>query len=190
MFLVLAFESLQLVAFLGYFGQKTQANDVPDCWRVGRISRSSNVRVGIEILFLGLLTDVFKVDECVSIPGVRPSSLPRRLLSFLTSLYLTSRDVVRCMMGYIVDMTIIMQGLFWLMWTRFGQSPCPVGEEHLRIVVDKFKESTTKRDVHLKIWASVSQMGVFIHEELGDEVLDKIVELLKENRFDPQAFVL
>ena len=133
--------------------------------------------------------NVFKVDEHVSIAGVRTLSLPRQSLNSRNSLFL-SRDVVRCMMGYIVDMTIIMQGLFWLMWTRFGQSPCPVGEEHLKIAVDKFRESTTKRDVHLKIWGSVSQMGVFIHEELGDEALDKIIELLQENRFDPQAFVL
>ena len=95
-----------------------------------------------------LLTSIFKVDERVSIVGVRTPSLPHRLLNSL----LLSRDVVRCMMGYIVDMTIIMQALFWLMWTRFGQSPCPIGEEHLKNVVDKFKESATKREVHLKIW--------------------------------------
>ena len=94
------------------------------------------------------------------------------------------------MMGYIVDTTIIMQRLFWLMWTRFGQSPRPVTEEDLKIVVDKFRESATKHDVHVKITESVSQMGVFKDHELGDEALGKVVELLHANRFDPRAFVL
>ena len=84
---------------------------------------------------------------------------------------------VRCMMGYIVDLTIVMHGLFWLKRS--------VSEDAVDSILKKYAESGNHAKVH-------NEIRVFVRDattlRLGhsDHVLEEIICLIKKYCVDPQ----
>ncbi|KAF7368449.1 G domain-containing protein [Mycena venus] len=113
--------------------------------------------------------------------------------AWVYKVYLTTPHVVRALMGYIVDLTIVMQSLFWL--TRARAEAVSKGGAMVATV------PLTKNLVELAFTAyATDEHSETIHEDLRkfvkrtlvlkpDIVLDHIVELIKSHRFQPsQSF--
>ncbi|KAF9488802.1 hypothetical protein BDN71DRAFT_1424471 [Pleurotus eryngii] len=89
--------------------------------------------------------------------------------------YKQSAPVLRCLMGYIVDLTIIMQILFML--TR--GDPRPVSNRMIKLATKTYAESPAKVQIHNQIQDYVERNDVFkrMHR---DGVLAKIVDLIEK----------
>ena len=77
-------------------------------------------------------------------------------------------------MAYIVDLTLILQNLYWLT----GRSP--VSRRVIKLAFRAYDESTTKATVHYKINTHVTD-GVAGRSQ--EKVLEKIIELINDHRF-------
>ena len=82
-------------------------------------------------------------------------------------------------MAYIIDLTLIMQNLFWL--AVIVQRPISV--RLIKLALRSYRESPEKARVHSDISEYVGQAGV-LDRAKRDTVLDKIVELIKRNRIE------
>ncbi|KAJ7487960.1 hypothetical protein FB451DRAFT_1553531 [Mycena latifolia] len=108
---------------------------------------------------------------------------------FATWAYLTTPQVLRGLMGYIIDLTIVMQSLFWL--TRARAEAVSKGGQTVATV------PLTKRLVELAFTAyATDEHSSTVHGEMRqfvsrtvalkpDIVLEYIVELITSRRFQP-----
>jgi len=84
-------------------------------------------------------------------------------------------------MAYIVDLTLIMQNIFWLVTI----SHTPVSPRLVKLAYVAYKESIMKTNVHEDIKKHVEEQNV-LDRLRRDNALDKIVELLQKNRIDTE----
>jgi hypothetical protein len=82
-------------------------------------------------------------------------------------------------MAYIIDLTLIMQNLFWLAVIDRH----PISRRLIKLAFKAYEDSPGKAQVHADIGQYVSQAGVFDRAN-RDRVLDKIVELIERNRIE------
>jgi hypothetical protein len=85
-------------------------------------------------------------------------------------------------MGYIVDLTILMQSLFWLMQARGGGSAIQV--KFIELAFDAYAKSGDRTKVHKEIRSYVTKTMVFKHGQ-RDQILEKVIDLIYTNRFQP-----
>ncbi len=90
------------------------------------------------------------------------------------------------MMGYIVDLTIVMQSLFFLMQTRkeASGSPSPVNERLFRLALDAYRNDTehSLRAVHDTIYSFATVKKAIFKSEI---VIKEVERLIKVHRFKP-----
>jgi len=82
---------------------------------------------------------------------------------------------IRCLIGYVVDLTIIMQAIFR---ASLPHKEGEVDQEHIKEIVDKYDRSETKKDVHDAIRSFVHEQNLLAREG----VVDKIEELINQYR--------
>jgi len=81
---------------------------------------------------------------------------------------------MRCMMGYVVDLTIIMQAIFRV---TLADKEGAVLQERVTEIVDKFHESETKKDIHDSIRAFVEDRNLLAREG----AVGKLEELISKH---------
>jgi|ERR1700733_3195982 hypothetical protein len=82
-------------------------------------------------------------------------------------------------MAYIVDLTLVMQNLFWLAVVDHH----PITRHLIKLAFKAYQESPVKAQVHNAISDYVKEAGLF--ERAGrDGVLAKIEELIDRNRIE------
>jgi len=90
------------------------------------------------------------------------------------------------MMGYIVDFTIVMQNLFFLMQARTEASGfrSPVNERLFKVALDAYKQDTehSLQKVHEEIWSFVTMKKAIFKSET---VIKEVERLLNDHRFKP-----
>jgi hypothetical protein len=92
-----------------------------------------------------------------------------------------SHDTLRRLMTYIVDLTLIMQNVFWLV----SIYQVPVSRRLIMLACRAYQESTVMPQVHEEIRKHVAEQAV--HHRLDrDNALSKIVELLNGNRINTE----
>jgi hypothetical protein len=84
-------------------------------------------------------------------------------------------------MAYIVDLTLIMQNVFWLVAIYH----VPVSRRLVKLAYVAYKESIVKTDVHEDIKKYVEGQNV-LDRLRRDSALEKIVELLNKNRINTE----
>ena len=94
------------------------------------------------------------------------------------------------MMGYIVDLTIVMQSLFFLMQARTEAtgSRIPVSEKLFNVALDAYKQDGehSLKKVHNEIRSFVTIKKIFKSEA----VIKKVEKLIHDHRFKPsEGFV-
>jgi hypothetical protein len=82
-------------------------------------------------------------------------------------------------MAYIVDLTLVMQNIFWFV----AIYRVPVSRRIVKLGFTAYKESIVKSDIHEEIRKHVE--GQSVRDRLRrDSALDKIIELLNGNRIN------
>ncbi|KAG8917321.1 hypothetical protein FRC02_003175 [Tulasnella sp. 418] len=115
---------------------------------------------------------------------VGPIAAVAALAVWARDVYKQTPGVVRCLMGYIVDLTLVMRQLFWKMRKLGGIQSLP--EEVVYKVLEEFQDSPIKRQIHAEIRAFVSAGGVLERTD-KDKVLSKVVTLITKYDTDPQG---
>jgi len=103
------------------------------------------------------------------------------LAKWAYDVYQQSHNTLRRLMAYIIDLTLIMQNVFWLVTIYHT----PVSRRLVKLAYVAYKESIAKTDVHEDIKKHVEGQNVFDRLR-RDNALDKIVELLSRNRIDTE----
>jgi len=103
------------------------------------------------------------------------------LAKWVYDVYQRSHDTLRRLMAYIVDLTLIMQNVFWLAAIYH----VPVSRRLVKLAYVAYKESIVKTDVHEDIKKYVEGQNV-LDRLRRDSALEKIVELLNKNRINTE----
>ena len=82
-------------------------------------------------------------------------------------------------MAYIVDLTLVMQNIFWLVAIYH----VPVSRRIVKLGFKAYKESIVMSNIHEEIKKHVEGQRVFDRLR-RDNTLDKIIELLNRNRIN------
>lgn len=81
----------------------------------------------------------------------------------------------RCLMGYVVDLTLIIQAVFQV--SLQDQVEGKVTQDRVNAIIYEFHCSEKKRRIHNAIWEFVGAK----HPFAKDSVMEKIESLLQEN---------
>ena len=92
-------------------------------------------------------------------------SIPRR------SVELSRPEHFRCLMGYVVDLTLILQAVFQVSLENGHE----ITSDRVNDIIYEFHSSAKKRRIHKEIWVFDRCLS------LKDNVADKIESLIKEN---------
>ncbi|KAJ7094928.1 hypothetical protein C8R44DRAFT_813634 [Mycena epipterygia] len=127
------------------------------------------------------------------IPPAAPFAIPIAaglvFAAWVYKVYLTTPQVLRGLMGYIVDLTIVMQSLFWLTRARAlalskgrdAIATVPLTKGLVELAFKAYATDEHSQTVHDKIRQCVSRTVAL----KPDVVLDHIVELISNHRFQP-----
>lgn len=80
---------------------------------------------------------------------------------------------IRCLMGYVVDLTLILEAAFQVSHEELGQEAF---RERLDEIIREFHLSERKKTIHTAIWAFVGAQRPF-----SKAMVDKIELLIKDN---------
>jgi len=112
-------------------------------------------------------------------PIVVPISTSAVLAARLYGVHKQSDDTLRRLKAYIIDLTLVMQNLFWL--AVIVRRPITV--RLIKLELKGYRESPEKARVHSDISEYVRQVGVFDRVK-RDIVRSKIIELIGRNRME------
>ena len=103
------------------------------------------------------------------------------MLLLAESLSHVSRENVQCVMGYIVDLTVIMYGIFSLAANR-------VSAAGALSVMDMHVRSNRRSVIHRDIRSFVTEMfGIRFSVQQRDLVLEKTIDLIKQYCVPPSS---
>ncbi|KAI9438741.1 hypothetical protein H4582DRAFT_195156 [Lactarius indigo] len=85
--------------------------------------------------------------------------------------YQNNNRNIRCIMAYIVDLTVILHGLF--------VSARSVSAAKVQSVVKDYAESHSRSQIHDEIRSFVTEIPLTYHEK--DTIMEKIIDLIKQN---------
>ncbi|KAI0317590.1 hypothetical protein OF83DRAFT_1171842 [Amylostereum chailletii] len=94
------------------------------------------------------------------------------------SLVPPSKNSLRCLMGFIIDLTLTMDTVFWLM------QRAPLTHKSLNAALRMHHRR--KRPIHFSIRTWVDELGSLDRLE-PDHAIEKIERLINEHRFDPEG---
>ncbi len=94
----------------------------------------------------------------------------------------TRKSSIRCLMGFLVDLTLTMDILFYLVLAG-GQKPMKIGLVNRALRIYKIR----KAPVHASIRAWADGWSVFGHLDAND-VIDKITDIIEEHSVKPEQW--
>lgn len=97
-------------------------------------------------------------------------------------LFLISPGVLRCLMGYIVDITIVLEVLFWF---KIAQPRLPsICQEDIDAAFGLYRGSASHIEVHQKIRNYVDNMRLLDHVNPDDKTHIEVETLINAHRHD------
>jgi len=128
---------------------------------------------------VGTLAGILTTLAGPAAPIVLPIVASAVLALWLYQTYQQSEETLRRLMAYIIDLTLVMQNLFWLSVV----DERPMSRRLIKLALKAYNESPQKTRIHNAIVDYVKQAGVF--ERAGrDGVLEKIEELINSHRIE------
>ncbi|KAK7472044.1 hypothetical protein VKT23_000155 [Stygiomarasmius scandens] len=127
-------------------------------------------------------------------PIIVPVAATLAFAQWVSMVYKDAPDVLRVLMAYIADLTIVMQSIYWIVQARTASlsassdaTSTSRGTLDRRMVgsaFEAYKESGDSTRVHGEIRAFVKSTTAFKKNQ-RDIVLEKVIELIRNNRFEP-----
>ena len=105
---------------------------------------------------------------------------------------ITRHRVIRCLMGYIVDLSLVLNILFWLVHDQgtshaVSQQDVAQALKYYTSPLNDGDTSSLSEGVHRQIRSFVQNLGV-IERVRRDHVLDEVVQLINAHRSDVAKF--
>jgi predicted PurR-regulated permease PerM len=144
---------------------------MPDVASLCRFAAESAMSSALGASALGTL---FTVSGPAA-PIVLPIFAAVVLARWVYDVYKQSRDVLRRLMAYIVDLILFVQLLFSVV----AINNRPISRRLIKIVFAAYNDSIAKTQVHSDIREHVARAGVFSGNR--DSTLNKIIELIKQH---------
>jgi len=129
--------------------------------------------------FKGMITLlVDDLSQNIASDSRTSGSVGKMIMSTLL-VYQNSHEALRRFMAYLVDLTLVMQNIFWLISIR----RVPVSRRIVMLGFKAYKESIVMSDIHEEIKKHVEGQKVFGRSR-RDSTLSKVIELLNGNRIN------
>jgi hypothetical protein len=111
-----------------------------------------------------------------------PTAIVILFAEWVRGTYRKTKSSVRCLMGFLVDLTLTMDILFYLVLAG-SQKPMKIGLVNRALRIYK----TRKAPVHASIRAWADGWSVFGHLDAND-VIDKITDIIEEHSVKPEQW--
>jgi len=123
------------------------------------------------------------VNAVVNNPTVFPVTVPVAVVVFLAewvlSSYKKTKESLRCLMGFIIDLTLVMDALFYLTRDRTA-----VSIRHINQAIAFFK--SRKARVHEEIRTWVGQLSSALSHLNPDNAVTKIGDIIEKHCINPE----
>jgi len=143
--------------------------------------RAANPNKGLSVglSMVGAIAGIVSALAGPAAPIVMPIAGCFVLAKWAYDVYQQSHGTLRRMMAYIIDLTLVMQNLFWLV----AIYRVPVSRRLVKLAAKAYEESEIRTQVHFEIEKHVEGAKVLdrVHR---DGALGKIVELIDLYRID------
>ncbi|TDL20159.1 hypothetical protein BD410DRAFT_791245 [Rickenella mellea] len=114
-------------------------------------------------------------------PAVAGIGLSVMFVNWLFGVYTNTPGTLRSLMGYIVDLTIVLETLFWL---KAAQPNNPaVSSDDVEAAFSLYNSSEERVKVHREIRSYVDNMSLLDHAH-PDNAHDEVLRLIKAHRRD------
>jgi len=142
-------------------------------------------------LFEAIHSDIVKVWD-INDPKVLLTSMTEEMSKLQQDLLESGSNVLRGIMGYIVDLTIVMERLYFLMQarTQASGSPYPVNEKLIELALGAYKQDFehSLQKVHKEIRSFATRKNVL---SKSGRVIEEVERLVNVHRFKPfERFML
>ncbi|KIK56311.1 hypothetical protein GYMLUDRAFT_823231 [Collybiopsis luxurians FD-317 M1] len=128
---------------------------------------------------IGVVTSIIPGAVVIAIPAAAGVAIAQWLLFA----YQETPDILQLMMGYICDLTTVLQCLFWIM--RVHGDALEVEPHLIELAIDAHKETGAQQFIHRKIRSFIAATPTFkLHKK--DLALDELVQIIQSVRFKPE----
>jgi len=121
---------------------------------------------------------VASVLAAAAAPAVAAIGLSAMFINWVTGVYRKTPEALRCLMGYIVDLTLVMDQLF--LDTLPVEPPRRVTVEHIDMALENYKASEAAK-VHHDIREYANQ-ATFAKILQSNKAQDKVIQLIQQHR--------
>ncbi|KAJ7509225.1 hypothetical protein B0H11DRAFT_1313234 [Mycena galericulata] len=123
------------------------------------------------------------IDNPASIIVAGPTAIVVLFAEWVRGTYKKTKSSLRCLVAFLVDLTLTMDTLFYLVLSRGKKSPMTVGLVNQALRIYK----TRKGPVHnsIKTWAD--GWGIFSHLD-AEVVIQKIADIIADNSVKPELW--
>jgi len=139
------------------------------------LNTPSAVGLSMAASIAGILTSVVATGPAA--PIVIPIAASLVLAKWMYDVYKRTDDTLRRLMAYIVDLTLVMQNLFWLVMI----TPRPFSRRLIKLAYMAYNKSEAKSEVHNKISKFVKDASLMTRMR-KDNALDEIIKLINDQR--------
>jgi len=116
-------------------------------------------------------------------PVVIPIVVTAVLAKWLYDVYQQTPGIIRVLMGYIVDLTAVLECLFSLIQSQGGTGPRAVTLKLIDLTLEAYSDSEKKAQCHHKIKTFVENTNIF-QPGHRDSVFEEVAELIRTHRFE------
>ncbi|KAF8064235.1 hypothetical protein FPV67DRAFT_1671980 [Lyophyllum atratum] len=124
------------------------------------------------------------IEHPSSIIVTGPTAIVVLFAEWVRGTYKKTKSSVRCLVGFLVDLTLTMDTLFYLVLAR-GQIPMKISLINRALQIYKIR----KAPVHASITAWADGWGVFSHLD-ADAVINKIASIIEEHSVKPEQWAV
>ncbi|KIK56264.1 hypothetical protein GYMLUDRAFT_263753 [Collybiopsis luxurians FD-317 M1] len=112
-----------------------------------------------------------------------PAAVGVAVAQWLFFAYQEAPAILQLMMGYICDLTTLLQCLFWVM--RVHGEAIELEEDFIALAFDALKETGAQKLIHQKIRVFIDDTATFkLHQK--DVALDELIKIIRNVRFKPE----
>ncbi|KIJ41354.1 hypothetical protein M422DRAFT_31745 [Sphaerobolus stellatus SS14] len=122
------------------------------------------------------------IDHPTSVVVAGPTAIVVLFAEWVRGTYNKTKSSVRCLIAFIVDLTLTMDTLFYLVLSR-GKPPLKIG--HINEALRIYKTRKTSIHTSIKTWTDL--WGAFSHLE-ADKVISKIADIITEYSVKPEKW--
>ncbi|KAJ7226791.1 hypothetical protein GGX14DRAFT_693003 [Mycena pura] len=135
---------------------------------------------------MGIGTSIASVTHPILFPVVAAIGLSVMFVKWIANVYTQTPEVLRLFMGYIVDLTLVLDQLFLVIVAR--SPPRVLTTEDINVALEKFKNSVME-NVHREIreYANKATFSDIIRSNRAEEKIAELINNHRAKRAEPES---